>query len=262
MPLLKGKQIQNASITKDKLNLVSPTLGNDPSTKDYVDTLVSQSISNQDWKSSCRVASTVNVSVSTAPSTIDGITLTINDRVLLKNQTTASQNGIYVFNGAGVAMTRSTDADSSSEVTSQLAVSIEEGTVNALTSWRLTNTGTITIGTTSLTFQLFFSVTSPVLRVSNKVMAASVTSVDFSLACSTALVSTPANGSYIIVSINGKTETLGDGVRTRDCYFSGDGGVTAKAISAIVAGDLLYWVGSVAGYQLDATDIVEFNYQA
>jgi phage-related tail fiber protein len=262
MALLKGKQIQDASITKQKLNLVTPTLTNDPATKDYVDTLVAQSISNQDWKNSCRVASTGNITIATAPATIDGVTLSNGDRVLLKNQTTASQNGIYIFNGSGSAMTRSTDADSSSEVTPQMAVSVEEGTANASTSWRLSNTGVIVVGTTSLTFQLFFSVTSPVLKTQNKNMTASVTSADFSLACAASIALTPANGGYVMVMVNGNQETLGDGVKTRSCYFSADSGTTAKAIASIVAGDLLYWVGSVAGYQLDATDIIDFNYQA
>lgn len=262
MALLKGKQIEDASITKAKLNLVTPTLTNDPATKDYVDTLVAQSVSNQDWKSSCRVASTGNITIATAPATIDGITLATNDRVLLKNQTSGAENGIYIFNGSGNAMTRSTDADSSTEVTPQMAVSVEEGTANASTSWRLSNTGVIVVGTTALTFQLFFSATSPVLKIENKNMTAALTTADFNLACATGLSFTPANDGYVEVIVNGVQEGLGDGVKTNSCYFSADSGTTAKNISAITAGDLLYWVGSVAGYQLDATDKIDFNYQA
>jgi hypothetical protein len=94
----------------------------------------------------------------------------------------------------------------------------------------------------------------------NKGMTASVTSADFQIACATALTATAASGSYIEVLVNGAQQELGDGVKTKDSYFSGDSGTTARAISAIVATDVLYWVGSVAGFQLAATDKISFIY--
>jgi hypothetical protein len=96
----------------------------------------------------------------------------------------------------------------------------------------------------------------------NKSMAASVTTADGQSACATAIASTPAGGSYVEVLVNGMAQHLGDGVKTGDCYFSTDSGATAKAISAIAANDVLYWNGSIAGYQLSATDKVDFNYNA
>jgi len=96
----------------------------------------------------------------------------------------------------------------------------------------------------------------------NKIMAASLTAADFSLACATAITSTPAGGSYVAVAINGVLQSVGSGVRTQSCYFSNDGGATARAFGAIVAGDNLYWVGSVAGFQLATTDQVDFYYDA
>ena len=60
---------------------------------------------------SVKAASTANITIAAAPATLDGITLTAGDRLLLKNQTTANENGIYVFNGVGVALTRATDMD-------------------------------------------------------------------------------------------------------------------------------------------------------
>ena len=120
-------------------------------TKEYVDAVKV----GLDFKDSVRVASTANVTVSGPSTAIDGITLSSGDRVLLKNQSTASQNGIYVFNGAASALTRATDADSSTEVTAGMFVFVEEGTVNADQGFVLTTDGTITVGSTSLSFTQF-----------------------------------------------------------------------------------------------------------
>lgn len=103
-----------------------------------------------DWKASVRAASTANVASLSGLLTIDGITLQVGDRVLLKNQTTASQNGIYV--AASGSWLRATDADADAEVTSGLAVMVTEGTANADTQWTLTTNDTISVGTTALTF--------------------------------------------------------------------------------------------------------------
>lgn len=104
------------------------------------------------WKSPVRVASTANVTISGPGATIDGVTLASGDRVLLKNQTTASQNGIYVWNGAAAAMTRATDADISAKVSSQMTVPVEEGTDNAGSRWLLSTANPIVLGTTALSF--------------------------------------------------------------------------------------------------------------
>jgi len=119
--------------------------------KEYVDAVKV----GLDFKDSVRVASTANVTVSGPGTAIDGITLSSGDRVLLKDQSTASENGIYVFNGSASAMTRATDADSSTEVTSGLFTFVEEGTVNADNGFVLTTDGSITVGSTSLSFVQF-----------------------------------------------------------------------------------------------------------
>jgi hypothetical protein len=122
------------------------------SVKAYVDA-VAQGL---DIKASVRAATgSGNVTISSAPSTIDSVALTSGDRVLLKNQSTGSQNGIYVFNGTGSALTRATDADTSAKVTTGMFVFVSEGTVNADSGWVLTTNDAITLGTTSLTFTQF-----------------------------------------------------------------------------------------------------------
>ena len=76
-----------------------------------------------------------------------------------------------------------------------------------------------------------------------------------------AITYTPFSDSVVTIKINGMEINLGDGVKTEDCYFSNDGGATARAIANIEAGDILYWNGSVAGYQLDETDDIDISYQ-
>jgi len=102
-----------------------------------------------DWKQSVRAATTANITLS-ATQTVDGVSLAVNDRVLVKDQSTASANGIYVVQSA--AWSRSVDADEGLEVTSGLAVTVEQGTVNGDKTFILTTDGPITLGTTALAF--------------------------------------------------------------------------------------------------------------
>jgi hypothetical protein len=133
--------------------LGTPTDATDAATKAYVDS-AAQGI---DWKASVRVATTATGTLASAfadGSTVDGVTLATGDRILIKNQSTGSQNGIYVVQATG-APVRSTDADANAEVTGNFAVFVEEGTVNADSGWVLTNDGAVTVGTTALTFTQF-----------------------------------------------------------------------------------------------------------
>lgn len=109
--------------------------------------------SNATIKAPVRVASTADVTVASPGATIDGVSMAASDRVLLKNQSTASQNGIYLWNGAAVPMTRTTDADVAGEFVDGFIVRVQEGTVNAEKGFVYTTNGTITLGTTSLAFQ-------------------------------------------------------------------------------------------------------------
>jgi len=113
----------------------------------------------QDYKASVRAATTANIAGlgGSAPNTLDGVTLAANDRILVKDQSTGSQNGLYYVatlgTGANGTWTRVTDADGAGELTAGAVVLVEEGSTYADTQWMLTTNGTITIGTTALVFE-------------------------------------------------------------------------------------------------------------
>jgi hypothetical protein len=102
----------------------------------------------------------------------------------------------------------------------------------------------------------------PAPVIDNKDMVASVTALDEDLATVTALVSTPDSDSYVEVVVGGTQVSVGDGAKDKFCYFSNDGGTTAKAITDIASGDTLRWMGSIAGYQLTAAMRIDFNHIA
>ena len=134
-------------------NLPSPVDDADAATKAYVDAN-SQGL---DVKSSVRVATTGNVDLSSAlanGSTVDGVTLSSGDRILVKNQTDASENGIYVAQASGAAV-RATDFDSDPEVTSGAFTFVEEGTANGSNGYVLVTPEAITVGSTDMSFEQF-----------------------------------------------------------------------------------------------------------
>lgn len=88
------------------------------------------------WKDSVRVSTQGNIDLSSPGATIDGITMVSGDRVLVRAQTTTADNGIYIWNGAAVAMTRSLDTSTAAEL-EQAVTTVEEGT-NAGSSYRQT----------------------------------------------------------------------------------------------------------------------------
>lgn len=131
-------------------NLAEPTSDSDAATKYYVDA----ARSGLDVKSSVKVATTANITLSNTQ-TIDGIALSVGDRVLVKDQSTGADNGIYVV--ASGSWTRATDFDAPAEVTSGVFTFVEQGTVNGDCGFVLTTDGTVTVGTTALAFTLFSS---------------------------------------------------------------------------------------------------------
>lgn len=134
-------------------------------TEDYVDSFV-QGLT---VKASVRAATTVaggNLSYSwssgvfsgvTPTPTIDGVTLVDGDRVLIKNQTSAQQNGIYVFDDTANTLTRSVDFDQPDDNPLGSFIFVTEGTVNADSGWVCGTPGPVTFNTTPLTFTQFSS---------------------------------------------------------------------------------------------------------
>jgi len=132
--------------------LGTPTNSTDAATKGYVDSIAEGLHIHE----SVRAATTTNVNLANAlenGDTLDGITLATNDRILVKNQTTQSENGIYVVQASGQP-SRATDFDTAAEVDSGDFVFVYAGTVNAGTGWVQTNRPA-TIGTDAIVFTQF-----------------------------------------------------------------------------------------------------------
>jgi len=138
----------------DDLTATPTTVSGYGITDAYTKTEVDGLVTGLDFKQSARVATTANITLS-GTQTIDGVSVVAGNRVLVKDQSTASQNGIYVV--AAGAWSRSTDADNTpaGEVTAGMYCFVEEGTVNADSGWVLITNDTITLGSTSLTFAQF-----------------------------------------------------------------------------------------------------------
>ena len=130
---LDGFQVQN---------LADATNPQDAVTKAQLDA----ALQGWKWKEPVRAASTANITLSGAQ-TIDGVSVVAGDRVLVKNQSSAAANGIYI--AATGAWSRSADFDAGSEVVGA-TVFVSEGSANGNSQWNMTTDGPITIGTTSL----------------------------------------------------------------------------------------------------------------
>lgn len=208
------------------------------------------------FKQNVKAASTANLTLSGAQ-TVDTVALVAGDRVLVKNQTTASANGVYVV--ATGAWSRAADFDSTIDVRGAV-VGVDQGAINGDRRYAQT-ADNVVVGTDTMAFvDIGPGASAAFETTSNKNMVASVTTADFQVACATTIAATPAGDGYVEVQINGATQTLGDGVKTGDCYFSNDSGSTALTIANIASGATLYWVQSVAGFNLAATDRVNLMY--
>ena len=152
-------------------NVATPTQSTDAANKGYVDS-IKQAL---DIKDSVRVATTANLTATASGSqvgktltnsatqvalTIDSIPLVVNDRVLVKDQTTGADNGIYTVTVVGAAgtnwvLTRAGDADISADMTPGVFAFVEEGTVNGNNGFVLTTDAPVTLDTTALVFVQF-----------------------------------------------------------------------------------------------------------
>ena len=155
-------------------NLGTPTASTDAANKSYVDGVAS----GLDTKGSVRasttavlpsgtydngtagVGATITGAVNAALAAQDGITLVADERLLVKDQDFAHQNGIYTLSTVGdgsnaYVLTRATDADQDAEVTANMFVFVSEGTANEDTGWVVTTNDAITVGVTDLDWTQF-----------------------------------------------------------------------------------------------------------
>ncbi len=158
---ITGRQIANAAVDVNKLDLSSgtfdfqsavlqiaaPVADNQAATKAYVDG-IAQGIH---WKDSARIATTANITLSGAQ-TIDGVSVVADDRVLVKNQTSSEENGLYLCKAG--SWVRTTDMNESDEFSGS-AVFVREGTTFADSGFVCTNDGAVTVGTTEIVFVQF-----------------------------------------------------------------------------------------------------------
>ena len=214
-------------------------------TKQYVDNIAT----GLTLKAAVHVATTANITLS-GLQTIDGVVLEVGDRVLVKNQTTATQNGIYVASAS--AWARSSDADNSpvGEVVSGMFTFVQEGTTLAHTGWVLATVNPITLDSTALSF------------------------VQFSGAASTGTITLGSTA----VSLNGSTSTLAGLTSVGATSFTGNltGNVTgtsslASSLTGGSAGTIPYQsaAGSTAmlaagtsGYVLTSNGAAAPSWQA
>ena len=136
--------------TLGNMNVATPTSDNHAANKGYVDSVAS----GLDVKDSVRAASTGNLTISGPGLSVDGVSLSAGDRVLLKDQSTGSENGIYLWTGAASAMTRATDMDGADEFVGSFFF-VEEGTVNSDQGFVCSTNGTISVGSTAIAFTQF-----------------------------------------------------------------------------------------------------------
>lgn len=188
-------------------NLPNAIDAQDPVTKAQMDS----AIEGLAWKDSARVATTANTNLAAPGATLDGITMVVSDRVLVMGQSTLADNGIYIWNGAAVAMTRSIDASTFPEL-EQAIVTVEEGT-SAGTSWRQTQVNG-TIGVNDVLWTSFgASVPVATDTVTGTIKKANQGQVDAGLVDDAAV--TPATLAAWSGKLKRYSATFGDGAATQ-----------------------------------------------
>lgn len=217
-------------------NVATPSASTDAVNKAYVDATKT----GLDFKDSVRAATTANITLSGAQ-TIDGVSVIAGDRVLVKNQSTGANNGVYV--AAAGAWTRATDFDADAEVTGGAYVVVTEGTANGDTAWVLSTNDPITVGSTALVFTQF-SGSGTVTGTSNRVTVTggqvdiAATYVGQTSLTTLGTVATGTwNGTTIAVANGGTGATTAAGAKTNLGFVTkytatiGDGVSTSIAVT-------------------------------
>ena len=196
-------------------------------------------IYNLDYKQATRVVAVTNIALAGgAPSSVDGVSLSLNDRVLVTAQTTGSQNGLYyvttVGSGSNGTWARTSDANDTGEIESGMIVMVTEGLIYADTQWKLITNDPITIGTTTLTFTQNYSANSISGGTSN-VTVYSNSNVSISSAGTANVLTVSSTG----VVVTGTTSVSGNIIPTANAIYS-LGSATNYFKSLYVAGNSIY----------------------
>ena len=221
-------------------NLATPIVGTDAANMAYVQSMAQ----GLDVKASVRAASTANVSgtysatggasargqLTAMPNTIDGVTLAASDRVLLKDQTTGAQNGIWFVttlgSGSNGVWDRAPDFDSDAEVTGGAFTFVAEGTTQQDTGWVLTTNDPIIIGGSSGTSLAFSQFSGAGSIVAGAGLVKTGSTIDF-VAADTSLT---VNADSVQVNLNGNTLETSSGLRVKAA------GITANEINTSFMG--------------------------
>jgi len=192
--------------TSKVINVPSPSAAGDAVPKSYVDSAVE----GLAWKDSARVSTQSNINLSSPGATIDGITMASQDRVLVRNQSTQSQNGIYVWNSAATALTRSLDASTFAEL-EQAIITVEEGT-DAGTTWRQTQINGV-IDTDNVIFSSF-AAAAPAASETTAGIAELATQAEVDAGTDDARIVTPLKLATYSGRIRKHVASFGDGSAT------------------------------------------------
>jgi len=197
--------IDMGSVSKVK-NLAAPADPGDATNKAYVDS----AIEGLAWKDSCRVATQVSINLASPGATIDGITMATSDRVLVRAQSTGSENGIYIWNGAAIPMTRSLDASTFAEL-EQATTNVEEGS-SASTTYRQTAVNG-TLGVTAIEWATMGTV-APAASTTQAGISRLATQAEVDAGSAADLVVTPATLASYSGRLKKFSANVGDGSAT------------------------------------------------
>lgn len=162
------------------------------------------------WKDSVRVAAPANVNLAAPGATLDGITMAAGDRFLAPNQTTTTQRGIYIWNGAAAAATRAPDASTGPELEGAV-VTVEEGTSAGATFRQTTVNFTIDVGSPAFTT---FGTSAPAASETTAGIAELATQAETDTGTDDARIVTPLKLATYANRAKRFSSTIGDGAAT------------------------------------------------
>jgi hypothetical protein len=212
-----------------------------------------EQISDIDYKQAVRAVATSSVVLGGgAPTVVDGVNLVLNDRVLVTNQNTGSQNGLYYVatlgTGANGTWARTTDGNENGEIEAGMIVMVTEGTSYADTQWKLTTNNPITVGSTALTFVQNYSTNSIIAGTSNVVVNSNSNVTISSAGTSNVLVVTSTGANITgTVSASGNISgsfILGNGSQLSGIVTSANT-LTGNTLSSNVVNSSLTSVGTL-----------------